>query len=180
MKKLFFPAIAVLLLFGSCASIPPEFYSSMEKEKEAIALLNKRHIQTVQELTENWYNERISRIEFIKQQEIGKIKVTVKDPVTNADKVMLKYVESQKIDEQYREAIDLATKIKDSLLQGYSDGDNWVKLVKIHSINFDMTSSLKDLNAAQRKMYSDLVGKNIPFPTDFVNDKTKKLLSTNK
>jgi hypothetical protein len=50
----------------SCGTIPPEFLTTMEKEREGINLLKERHQKTVYELTENWCQERLNRLLFIK------------------------------------------------------------------------------------------------------------------
>jgi hypothetical protein len=162
---------------SSCATIPPEFLSSMEKEKEGIALLNKRHIQTVNALVENWYNERVARISFVKQLEIEKITIKVNDPTTGNPITAIKNDPLRKIEEQSRQAIEEANKIKQVLIDGFSDQENWGKLSKINSINLEMTKSLKELNAAQRKLYAELVGQNTPFPSDFLNEESKKLVN---
>ena len=171
---IFFLLIPILMI--GCATIPPEFLTSMEKERDGIALLNKRHIQTVNDLAENWYDERIARINYTKQLEVEKITINIKDPNGGNAITVIKSEELKKIDQQSNQAVDLANKIKEVLINGYSDVENWTKLVKINSINLEMTRSLKELNAAQRKLYSDLVGQNTPFPTDFLNEEAKKLL----
>jgi len=172
--KIFFVATVYFLLSG-CASIPPEFLSSMEKEKEGISLLNKRHMQTVNDLVENWFNERVSRIKFVKQLEVDKITIKVTEPGSNNTITVIKSEELKKIEDQYQQALELASKIKVVLINGYSDNDNWNKLIKLNSINLEMTRSLNDLNLAQRKLFSDLTGQNVPFPTDFLNEEAKKI-----
>ena len=170
--------ISILCLFiSSCATIPPEFLTSMEKEKEGIALLNKRHLQTVNELAENWVNERIFRIKSTKQLEIDKISLKVTEPGGNTPITVIKSEEFKKIEEQYQQAIEMVNKIKGLLINGYSDLENWNKLIKLNSINLEMTRSLNDLNLAQRKLFSDLAGQNVPFPTDFLNEEVKKVFS---
>ena len=81
-----------------------------------------------------------------------------------------------KVDKQFSEAIIMTNKIRNILIDGYSDSENWGKLVKLNSINLEMTRSLTSLNAAQRKFYSELVGKNVPYPSDFINEQTKNQL----
>jgi len=167
----------LILIFSRCASIPPEFLTSMEKERDGINLLKERHKQAVYELTENWYNERLNRLLFIKQLEIDKITIHIDDPDGTGETKVIKKEELLKIDQQFSEAIAMAGKIRNQLIDGYTDSENWEKLVKLSSINLEMARSLSELNKAQRKFYSELVGKNIPFPTDFINDKTKDLLN---
>lgn len=67
------------ILCMSCGTIPPEFLTTMEKEREGINLLKERHQKTVYELTENWYQERLNRLLFIKQLEINKIVLSIPD-----------------------------------------------------------------------------------------------------
>jgi hypothetical protein len=159
-----------------CATIPPEFLTAMEKEREGISLLKERHQKTVYELTENWYTERLNRLLFIKQLEINKISISVDNSNGSGKIEVLKKVELIKIDKQFSDAITLTTKIRNLLIEGYSDTNNWEKLVKLNAINLEMTRSLTELNAAQRKFYSDLAGKNTPFPSDFINQQTQNLL----
>ncbi len=173
-----FAFLLFIVVFTRCASIPPEFLKSMEKERQGIILLKKRHKQSVYELTENWYNERLNRLLFIKQIEIDKITITVDNPNAAGKIDVLKKNEMIKIDKQFSEAISMISKIKYELIEGYTDSENWAKLVKLNSINLEMTRSLTELNAAQRKIYSELVGDNVPFPKDFINEKTKKYLGT--
>ncbi len=173
-----FVLLLIVIVFTRCASIPPEFLKSMEKERQGIILLKERHKQSVYELTENWYNERLNRLLFIKQIEIDKITITVDDPNGTGKINVLKKNEMVKIDKQFSEAISLISKIKHELIEGYTDSENWAKLVKLNTINLEMTRSLTELNTAQRKIYSELVGDNIPFPKDFINEKTKEYLGT--
>lgn len=175
-KLLLMISAFLLSLICSCATVPPEFLVSMEKEKDGIDLLKERHKQTVLELTDNWYNERLERLMFIKKLEIDKITITTNDQNSNSIEV-IKKPELEKIEQQFSEAIVMANKIRNVLILGYSDIDNWDKLVKIHNINLEMTQSLLELDKAQRKFYSELVGKNIPYPSDLINEQTKKLLN---
>ena len=164
------------ILCMSCGTIPPEFLTTMEKEREGINLLKERHQKTVYELTENWYQERLNRLLFIKQLEINKIVLSIPDTDGSSTIEVIKKEALIKIDAQFSAAVTLTTKIRNLLIEGYSDTSNWEKLVKLNTINLEMTRSLTDLNAAQRKFYSDLAGKNIPFPSDFINQQTQKLL----
>lgn len=173
MKILFM--IMLFCLVSGCATIPPEFLTSMEKEKEGISLLNKRHLQTVNELAENWFNERVSRIKHVKQLELDKITIRVTEPGGNNPISVIKSEELKKIEDQYQQAFELTNKIKELLVNGYSDIDNWNKLIKLNSVNLGMARSLNDLNSAQRKLFSDLAGQNVPFPTDFLNEEAKKI-----
>lgn len=163
-------------LLSSCATIPPEFLVAMEKEKQGIQLLKNRHQQTVRELTENWYNERRNRLQYIKQLEITKITLNVNDPNGKGSITVLKKDALAKINKQYNEAMEMAGKIKQQLINGYADTENWSKLVRLSAINVEMTQSLTDLNTSQRAFYLELVGQNIPFPSDFINEQTQQLL----
>jgi|GEM_PF-7082760 len=167
---------SLFLMVSGCATIPPEFLTAMEKEKEGVALLNKRHQQTVNDLVENWYNERIERVNFVKQLEIDKITLKVNDPNGGNQIDVIKSGELKKINQQYKQAVDDADKLKTVLIEGYLDEQNWTKLIKLNSYNVEMARSLKDLNAAQSKLYTELVGQNTPLPTDFLNNEAKKLL----
>jgi hypothetical protein len=166
----------LLAMLTGCASIPPEFLTSMEKERDGINLLKDRHRQSVYELTENWYNERLGRLLFIKQLEIDKISMSVDNPDGTGKIDVIKKEKLVQIDKQFSQAITMTNKIRNLLIDGYTDSGNWEKLVKLNSINLEMTRSLTDLNAAQRKFYSELVGKNVPYPSDFINEQTKNLL----
>jgi hypothetical protein len=170
-------SMLIIILIGGCASIPIEFQTSMEKERDGIALLKDRHKQTVSELTDNWYVERLNRLLQIKQTEIDKITISIDNPSGTGKISVIKKDELTKIDQQFSEAITTTNKIRNLLIDGFSDNDNWEKLVQLNSINLEMTMSLTELNAAQRKFYSELAGKNVPFPTDFINEQTKELLN---
>lgn len=167
----------MLIAFSGCGSIPPEFLTSMEKERDGINLMKERHKQTVHELTENWYDERLSRLVYIKQIEIEKISISVEDPNDKRQINVIRKDALVKIEQQFSESIILTNKIRNLLIDGYSDSENWEKLVKLNSINLEMTRSLTELNKAQRKFYSELVGKNVPFPSDFINEKTRQFLN---
>jgi len=167
--------IAVICFVG-CATVPPEFVTAMEAERNGIALLKNRHAQTVCELVENWYEERLARIIFIKQIEIQKISVTLHNPEGGEPLEVIEKESLLKIEKQFDEAVALVNKTRLDLVEGYLDADNWDKLAKIHDTNLDMAKSLLELNKAMRKFYSELVGQNVPFPTDFINEKTKSVL----
>ena len=173
-------ALFMIFLLAGCASVPPEFLTSMEKERDGISLLKDRHNKCVYELTENWYNERLGRLLFIKQLEIDKITMTVNSPDGAGTVKVIKKDELAKIDKQFSEAITMTNKIRNLLIDGYSDSENWEKLVKLNSINLEMTRSLMELNTAQRKFYSELVGKNVPYPSDFINEQTKNAINNLK
>ena len=80
------------------------------------------------------------------------------------------------IDRQYAAAVAEAEQARLDLLSGYSDTDNWQRLVKIHSTNQSMAYSLLELDRAQRRFYSEVVGDNIPFPKDFINETVMEAL----
>lgn len=174
--KLFTVSI-MIIVFSGCASIPPEFITSMKKERDGINLLKDRHEKAVYQLTENWYKERLGRLIDIKQIEIDKITISVDDPDGTGKLSVIKKEELADIDKKFNEAVTMTNNIRKVLIDGYSDSENWEKLVKLNSINVELASSLTELNAAQRDFYSELVGKNIPFPSDFINEETKNLLN---
>lgn len=165
-----------VICFVSCATVPPEFITTMEAERNGISLLQKRHTQTVQELVENWYEERLARILYIKELELRKITIKLPNPAGGQPLEVIEKEALLKIEKQFDEAIALTNKTRLDLVAGYLDADNWDKLVKIHDINLDMAKSLLEIKKAQRKFYSELVGKTVPFPTDFISEKTKSVL----
>jgi len=176
LKVVLFIVIAGLIIQASCSSIPPEFITTMEAERSGIVLLEKRHRQTVNDLVDNWYEERLARMNAIKKQELKKITIILPNPDGGES---LEVIESQalmKIEQQFNEAMAMVSKIRSQLIEGYLDADNWRKLVKIHDVNLEMAKSLLELNKAQRNFYHSLVGDNAPFPADFLNEKTKDFM----
>ncbi len=147
----------------------------MEKERDGINLLKERHQQTVMDLVDDWYSERLSRINYIKKLEIDKITITTKDSSNKIIKV-IKKTELERLENLFNVAIDSVNKIKNIILEGYSDSANWYKLIKIHNVNVNMTSSLLDLDKAERQLYSDFIKSNVPFPSDFIDEKVKKII----
>lgn len=170
-KSVFY--LLIPLLFASCGSIPPEIVDAMQKEKNGIALMNSRQLKTVKDLSENWYNERVQFLNYIKKIEINKITVT--DPA-DATKELVKKKELEKISSQYDAAITKAQEAKKLMVDAYLDKDNWSKLKTLHDTNQEFVKSLYDLDASQRLLYSNLVGKSIPYPTDFINNELKDKL----
>ncbi len=160
----------VFFVFLGCATTPPEFITSMEKERDGINLLRIRHQQTVRELTDNWYQGRVAHLMYIKGVELDKISFMI------IEEEVVRRAQLAKLEVQFTESLEMTAKIRDLLIEGYSDLDNWDKLVKLNSINLEMVKSLTELSSAQRAFYADLVGNNTPFPTDFINDQTKKFL----
>lgn len=169
--------ITLTLILSGCASIPPEFLTSMEKERDGIILLQERHKRTVSELVNNWYEERLERLLFIKELEIKKITIIFPDPNGGNGIEVIEKESLLKIEKQFDVALETANLIRVSLINGYHDGENWDKLQKLNTLNIKMSRSLLELNQAQRKFYSELIGQSIPFPTDFINEKTKELLN---
>ena len=176
-KIIIFIIFISTILQINCASVPPEFITSMETERNGIALLEKRHRQTVNDLVENWYVERFARLIAIKEQELKKITVNLPNPEGGAPLEVIEKESLLKIEKQFDEAIALINKTRMNLIEGFLDSENWNKLIRIHDVNLDMAKSLLELNEAQRKFYSTLVGNNMPFPTDFINEKTKDVLN---
>lgn len=165
-----------VIYFVGCATIPPEFVTAMETERNGISFLQKRHRQTVRQLVENWYEERLERILFIKQIELQKITIKLPNPDGGKPLEVIEKESLLKIEQQFDKAVALVNKTRLDLIDGYLDAENWDKLARIHDANLDMAKSLLELNGAQRKFYSELVGKNAPFPTDFINETTKNVL----
>ena len=176
MKLKTFFLLNAMVCIGGCATIPPEYSASLQKEREGILLLHKRHLQTVAELVDNWYNERLERINAEKRIQLDKITFKVNDPATNTLVTVVKSEPLGVIESQYQQAINNINKVKQVLIDGYADEENWSKLMKVNSINLEMAQSLKELNAAQRKLYAELAGQNAPFPSDLLNAESKKLL----
>lgn len=167
----------IICTISSCASIPPEFVTAMEKERDGIKLLKQRHTQTVSDLVDSWYDERLSRLIFFKQIEIKKVTIVFPNPDGGNGIEVLEKEGLLKIERQFDEAVKFTNIIRVALIKDYSDADNWDKLQKLNTINLDMTRSLLELNQAQRKFYSELVGDNVPYPSDLINDKTKEILN---
>ena len=81
------------------------------------------------------------------------------------------------IEKRYTTEVAKAYQARLDLLSGYSDTDNCHRLVKIHSANQRMADSLLELDRAQRALYSEIVGDNIPFPKDFINENVMEALT---
>lgn len=170
-----------LSLFTGCASVPPEFLTSMEKEREGINLLKDRHKLAIMELSNNWYEERLARISYVKQLEIDKITMKVADPANAGQDILVVQKEKlQIIEKQFDQAVSMANKIRLLLIDGYSDTENWDKLIKLNALNLEMAKTLLELDEAQRKFYFEIAGKNTPFPSDLINDQTRDLLNNNQ
>jgi hypothetical protein len=167
--------VILTIVISSCASVPPEFLQSMEKEKEGIRFLNDRHEQAVRDLVDNWYEERLSRLAYIKKIEIDKISFIASYEDSDVEVIMKSQLLT--IEDQFNEAVITANQIKLKLIEGYMDNENWGKLIKINAVNVDMAKSLSELNQAQRNFYSALVGDNKLLPSEFINEKTKELLN---
>ena len=148
----------------------------MKKERDGISFLQKRHKQTVRKLVENWYRERLERIRSIKKQKLQKITIELPNPDGGKPLEVIEKESLLKIEQQFDKAVALVKKTKRDLIDGYLDAENWDKLARIHDANLDMAKSLLELDEAQRKFYSELVGENVPFPTDFINETTKNVL----
>lgn len=160
----------------SCKSIPPEFIVAQEKQQEGLILLHQRHQQAVHELVQNWYEERINFLNHIKSQEKEKISFIIDNPKGTGSIEVIKKTPFDLIEKHYQEGIATALKIKEALELGYTDSQNWNKILELQKINLELSRSLLEIDLAQRKFYAQLVGKNQPFPSDFINDNIKKLI----
>ena len=154
----------------------------MQKEGEGIALLHQRHQKAVRELVDIWYNSHVEQLKRIRQQEMEKATIPLPniDPAAGEPQSLF-VIERGSLDvieKRFNEEIARADLARQGLLDGYSDEENWQRLKQLHSVNQDMTESLLDLDEAQRTFYSQVVGDNLPFPTDFINDSVQGLLGT--
>ena len=170
--------ILLVILLTGCASIPPEFQSAMDAEAKGIHMIDRRHKQAVSELVDNWYNERMERLAFLKQLKIQMISVSLPNPNGGNDIEVVQKDALLKLEEQYDLAVKEVNQIKTKLTNGYLDKDNWDKIKRLHAVNLDMTKSLLELNQAQRSFYQSIVGENTPYPSDFISEKTKDFLKS--
>ena len=176
--KLRMAVILALALLQSCASIPPEFLATMHKEKDGIEFLHRRHQQSVRDLVDNWYESRLRLLAYIKQHEIDKITVQLPNPSGEETLLVVEKEALAVIEQRYDAAVIAASQARASLLDSYLDEENWQRLRTINAVNLDMTESLLELDKAQRGFYAKLVGDNTPFPTDFINETTRKTLES--
>ena len=173
----YFFILSIVLLTG-CASIPQEFQSAMEIEARGIDLMYSRHYQTVSELVDNWYNERMAILAKLKQFEIQKISISLPNPNGGNDIEVIQKDALLILENQYDSEVKKVNQVRTSLIDGYLDNDNWNKLKELHSVNLDMTKSLLELNQAQMSFYQSIVGKNTPSPTEIINNGIKNFLSS--
>ncbi|MFZ9661837.1 MAG: hypothetical protein ACO29O_08160 [Chitinophagaceae bacterium] len=175
MKLTAFVCIVVLYLNG-CATIPPDLMDSYHRSNEASRLLMQRHQQSVNELVQNWYSERIQRLQEIKKNEISKVTYLIDHPKGSGKVRMIIEEDLARLELQYQDAMQSASKWRDSLRIGYADTDNWQKVNQLNAVNLEWMRSFIGLNNEQRKLFKELSSKNMPFPSDFINDQTKKIL----
>lgn len=168
-------SIAVILLSG-CASIPPDLLESYNIAQSTSIKMSERHFSAVNDLVENWYAERISRLDEIRKNEIGKVSFVVDHPKGSGKVKMIMEDDLKKIEEDYKEAMMQASKWKDSLNAGYLDKDNWQKLEKLNDVNLEWMRSFVGLYREQRKLFKELAKKNMPFPSDYINAQMKKII----
>ncbi len=175
--KLVFAGFVLAALITACASVPPEFGTSMQREAEGIAFLHTRHQESVRHLADIWYEERLARLDDIRTAELTKVTIELPDPNGGDPLPVVALDALNEIEKRYTTAVANADQVRLDLLSGYSDTDNWQRLVKIHSANQRMADSLLELDSAQRTFYSEIVGDNIPFPKDFINENVTAALS---
>ncbi|MEW7277898.1 hypothetical protein ABW636_04830 [Aquimarina sp. 2201CG1-2-11] len=170
-----------LLAVTSCATIPTEFLIAIEKEKEGIDFLHKRHQRSVNELVSNWHAERLEKLTYIKEIEINKAARTL----TNSKDTIqvLKKEDFIRIETQFDSAIKIIDKIRVSLIDRYSDTKNWKKLKELSATNYNMSKSLLELNQAQKRLYREVLKTNALIPLKKASPKNiiaKKGNTTNK
>lgn len=174
--KPFLAAFLPAALITACASVPPEFGTSMQREAEGIAFLQTRHQESVRQLADFWYAERLARLDDIRTSELAKVTMDLPNPDGGDPLTVVALDALREIEKRYLAAVAEADQARLDLLSGYSDTGNWQRLVKIHATNQSMTESLLELDRAQRTFYSEVVGDNIPFPKDFINESVTKAL----
>ncbi|MDE0222558.1 MAG: hypothetical protein OXJ90_25045 [Spirochaetaceae bacterium] len=175
--KLVLAGFLLAALITACASVPPEFGTSMQREAEGIAFLQTRHQESVRQLAEFWYEERLARLDDMRTAELAKVTIDLPNPDGGDPLMAVALHAMNEIGAQYAAAVAEAEQARLDLLSGYSDADNWQRLVKIHSANQSMAYSLLELDRAQRAFYSEIVGDNIPFPKDFINENVMEALN---
>ena len=163
-------------LITACASVPPEFGTSMQREADGIAFLHTRHQESVRQLADIWYEERLARLDDIRTAELTKITIELPNPDGGDTLPAVALDALNEIEHQYAAEVAKADQARFDLLSGYSDTDNWQRLVKMHAANQSMAYSLLELDRAQRTFYSEIVGDNIPFPKDFINENVMEAL----
>ena len=174
--KLVITGFLVAALITACASVPPEFGTSMQREADGIAFLHSRHQESVRQLADIWYEERMARLDDIRTAELANVIIELPNPDGGDPLIVVALDALNEIERRYAAAVAEADQARLDLLSGYSDTDNWQRLVKIHSANQSMAYSLLELDRAQRTFYSEIVGDNIPFPTDFINESVMEAL----
>ena len=156
---------STLLLGWGCATVPPEFLVAMEREREGIELLRERHRRTVEELVENWHQERMERLRDVRERELGRLGLRVPHPDGRGEVSVVETAALHRLDDRYASAVRLADSLRDELAQGYLDTENWDRLTRLHGINLEMARSLREVNEAQRKLYAELVDGSLPRST---------------
>ena len=78
--KLVITGFLVAALITACASVPPEFGTSMQREADGIAFLHSRHQESVRQLADIWYEERMARLDDIRTAELANVIIEFPTP----------------------------------------------------------------------------------------------------
>ena len=160
--KPFLSALLLAALITACGSVPPEFGTSMQREADGIAFLHTRHQESVRQLVDIWYEERVARLDDVRAADLAKITMEMEHPDGGDPLTVVALDGLIAIESRYAADVAEADQARLKLLSGYSDTDNWQRVVKIHSTNQSMAESLLELDRAQRAFYSETVGDNVP------------------
>lgn len=163
-------------LIAGCASVPPEFGTSMQREAEGIAFLHTRHQESVRQLAAFWYEERVARLDDIRAADLAKVTFEIANANGGDTLTVVPLDALNAIESRYATDVAKADQMRLELLASYFDTDNWQRVVKMHSTNQSMAESLLELDRAQRAFYLETVGDNVPFPKDFINESVTKAL----
>ena len=175
-KKVPLAGFLLAALITACASVPPEFATLMQREAEGIAFLHNRHQESVRQLADFWYEERLARLSDSRTADLAKVTLEMPDPDGGNSLTVVPLEALHAIESRYAADVAEADQARLELLSGYFDTDNWQRVVKIHSTNQSMAESLLELDRAQRAFYLETVGDNVPFPKDFINESVTKAL----
>ncbi len=158
-SKLFHTLIIELVIIGlgyfsGVLNINPhetENYIVEKTIKEGVVFLNKRHLQTVTHLTDNWYDERIQRLKLIKEIEIDKITEVLPNSKNDNNIEVVRKDNLIRINNQYDVAIKTAKSIRDTLIKNYSDEENWKQIASL------MNSNAEELRLETSKEINELI-----------------------
>lgn len=148
----------------------------MQREADGIAFLHTRHQESVRQLAGFWYEERVARLDDIRTADLAKVTMEIENPDGGEPLTVVPLAALNAIESRYETDVAKADQVRLELLSGYSDEDNWQRVVKMHSTNQSMAESLLELDRAQRAFYSETVGDNVPFPKEFINESVTEAL----